>query len=190
MLYTIFKSVWYQKSIQRIWLLLRLIGVFPRRTFDSGKALYCLWKLSMHTISDVENLKQFSKSQFWTLFMHNCVVLCTQFNAFYRTHKAKSSADKEQSEPFNTDFKTFLIVVWKRGGGMGLPCWTPISCSCSSYRVEPTLTLKRRSGKIEKGRLPFKIKFQRSPRMPFLLHVVSYFKIKKKKKKEWGRAHY
>ena len=26
-----------------------------------------------------------------------------------------------------------------------LPCGTPISCSCSSERVEPTLTLKERS---------------------------------------------
>ena len=38
-----------------------------------------------------------------------------------------------------------LILMLKRAGDKMLPCGTPISCSCSSERVEPTLTLKERS---------------------------------------------
>ena len=33
-----------------------------------------------------------------------------------------------------------LILMLKRAGNRMLPCGTPVSCLCSSERVEPTLT--------------------------------------------------
>ena len=114
------------------------IGVFPRRMLGSGKKPYCWWKW-IHTVLEVENLKPLSDTHFWTLFTHRCIPLSTLFNVFQFTHKAKSSTNKEQSVPFKTALTMLLILMLKRAGDKMLPCGTPISCLCSSERVEPTL---------------------------------------------------
>ena len=80
----------------------------------------------------------------------------------------KSSTHKEQSVPL-TALTTLLILMLKRAGDRMLSCGTPISCSCSSERVEPTQTLKERSDRklwINLGRWPLKPRSQRSARMP------------------------
>ena len=71
--------------------------------------------------------------------------LLNAVNVFPLTHKAKSPTNKEQSVPFKKALTMLLILMLKRAGDRMLPCGTPISCSCSSERVEPTLTLKERS---------------------------------------------
>ena len=123
----------------------------------------------------MENLKLFSDTHFWTLFTHSCIPLSTLFNVFPLTHKAKSSTNKEQSVPFKTVLTMLLIFMLKRAGDKMLPSGTPISCLCSSERVEPTLTLKERSDRklwINLGRWPLKPRSQRTARMP-CFHVVS-----------------
>ena len=153
------------------------IGVFPRRMLGCGKKTYCWWKW-IQTVLEVENLKPFWDTHFWTLFTHSCILLSTLFNVFPLRHKAKSSTNKEQSVPFQTALTMLLILMLKRAGDKILPCvpcGTPISCSCSSERVEPTLTLKERSDRklwINLGRWPLKLRSQRSARMS-CFHVVS-----------------
>ena len=53
--------------------------------------------------------------------------------------------NKEQSVPLRAALTMLLILMLKRAGDRLLPCGTPISCLCSSERVEPTLTPKGRS---------------------------------------------
>ena len=147
------------------------MGVFPRRVLGSGKEkkkTYCWWKW-IQTVLEVENLKPFSDTHFWTLFTHSCIPLSTLFNVFPLRHKAKSSTNKEQSVPFKTALTMLLILMLKRDGDKMLPCGTPIYCSCSSEGVEPTLTLKERFDRklwINLGRWPLKPRSQRSARMP------------------------
>jgi len=57
------------------------MGVFPRRMLGSGKKTYCWWKW-IQTVLEVENLKPFSVTHFWTLFTHSCIALSTLFNVF------------------------------------------------------------------------------------------------------------
>ena len=124
----------------------------------SGKNSYCWWKW-MQTVLEVENLKPFSDTHFWTLFTHSCIALSTLFNVFPLTHKAKSSTNKEQSVPFKTALTMLLILMLKRAGDRMLPCGAHISCSCSSERAKLTLTLKERSDRklwINLGRWPLK----------------------------------
>ena len=150
------------------------IGVFPRRMLGSGKKTYCWWKW-IQTVLEVENLKPFLDTHFWTRFTHSCIPLSTLFNVFPLRHKTKLSTNKEQSVPFKTALTMLLILMLKRAGDKMLPCGTPISCSCSLERVEPTLTPKKRSDRklwINLGRWPLKPRFQRSARMP-CFQVVS-----------------
>ena len=53
----------------------------------------------------------------------------------------KSPMNKEQSIPFKTALMKLTLML-NRAGDRMLPCGTPISCLCSSDRVELTLTLK------------------------------------------------
>ena len=74
---------------------------------DNRELALCTWtgeygKECMHTVLDVENFNPFSKIYFWTLFTHNCIALSTLCNNLPRTHKAKSSTNKEQSVPCKT----------------------------------------------------------------------------------------
>ena len=52
------------------------IGVFPKRMLGSGrrKKTYCWWKW-IQTILEVENLKPFSDTHFWTLITPSCITL-------------------------------------------------------------------------------------------------------------------
>ena len=77
----------------------------------------------MHTVFEVENLNPVSEVRFWKLFTHNCTALSTLFNDLPRTHEAKSSTNKAQSQPFNRTFTALLI-----SGDRMLLCGTPISC--------------------------------------------------------------
>ena len=147
----------YQKNV-RVW----------------GKKTYCWWK-SIQTFLEVQNFKPFSDTHFWMLLTHSYLALSTLFNVFPLTHKAKSSTNKEQSVPFKTTLAMLLILILKRAGDRMLPCGTPISRSCSSERVEPTLSLKERSDRnlwINLGRWPLKQRSQGSARM-LCFHVVS-----------------
>ena len=153
------------------------------RVWGRKKHTYCWWKW-IQTVLEVENLKPFSDTHFWTLFTHSCcIALSTLFNVFPLTHKAKSSTNKEQSVPFRTTLTMLLISMLKSAGDRMLPCGTHISCSCSSERVEPTLTLKEPSDRklwINLGRWPLKPRSQRSARMP-CFHVVSWAFSRSKK---------
>ena len=112
------------------------------RMLGSGeeKKTYCWWKW-MQTVLEVENLKPFSDTHSWMLLTHSCIALSLYLTSFH-SHKAKSSTKNAQSVPFKTALTILLILMLKRTRDRMLPCRTPISCSCSSDRVEPTLTLK------------------------------------------------
>jgi len=96
----------------------------------------------MLTVLEVENLKPFSDTHSWTVLTHSCIALSTLFNVVPLTHKAKSCTNKEQSVPFKTALTMLLILMLKRAEDRMVPCGTPTSCSCSSDKVEPSLTWK------------------------------------------------
>ena len=166
----IFKSKFRVKTPRNFAPLTTFVGVFPRRMSGSGKKPCCWWKW-IQTVLEVENLMPF-----WHL------ALSTLFNVFPLTHKAKSSTKKEQSVPFKTALTTLLTLMLKRAGDRMLPCGTPISCSCSSERVEPTLTLKERSERklwINLGRWPHETEIPEVRQNAVLPRcVVSFLKVK------------
>ena len=139
----IFKSKFRVKDkTKELRFLTAFIGVFPRRMQGSGKKLYCWWKW-IQTVLEVENLKPFSDTHFWTLFTHSCIPLSTLFNVFPLTHKVVHKQGAIST--FKTALTMLLILMLKRAGDRMLLCGTPMACLCSLERVELTLTLKEHS---------------------------------------------
>ena len=123
------------------------MGVFPRRMLGSGeeKKKVLLMEMNTDCLRGGEPEAVLSHPLLNAVYTQLHSSLSTLFNVFPLTHKAKSSTNKEQSVPFKTALTMLLILMLKRAGDRMLPCGTPISFSCSSERVQPTLTLKERS---------------------------------------------
>ena len=128
----------------------------------------------MHSISESENLKPFSDTQSWMMLTYSCKSLSTLFNDLLHTNRAKSWTNKEQSVPFKPALTMSVILMLNRAGDR-TSLWIPHPLSCSSDRVEPTLTLKECSGRkpcIHMGRWPLKQRSQRSASM-LCFHTTS-----------------
>ena len=159
------------------------------------------WKISPRNLASITTLSSrisgwgkgranksvyilFLKQKIWNNFLVSMCQHCLHraaslfplcINDLPRKHEAKSSTNQQASVPFKTDLTMLFILMIKRAGDRMLPCGAPISCSCSSDKVEPTLSLKCRWDRnlsMKSGLWPLKPKSQRSDRMPYF-HVVS-----------------
>ena len=95
---------------------------FVSTRIGSGKKLHTVDKNVCTLFLRLKTWIQFLKSHSEN-FPHNCTALSTLFNDLPRTHEAKSSTNKAQSQPFNRTFTALLI-----SGDRMLLCGTPISC--------------------------------------------------------------
>ena len=118
------------------------IGVFPRRMLGSGEKNILLMEMNLGG-GELEAILRHPLLNTVYTQLYNFPLCLTSFHS----HKAKLSTNKEQSVPFKTALTMLLILMLKRTRDRMLPCRTPISCLCSSERVEPTLTLKERSNR-------------------------------------------
>ena len=81
---------------------------------------------------EIENLKPFSTTHFWILFIQSCIVRPKCLRCLPSMQTAKSSTNKDALALLDADFiKLFIFRFNNSIGERMLPCGTPLTWHCT-----------------------------------------------------------